>query len=365
MLKNGIYALTIPAAITLLACAAMSQPPATPPATGPAASQPATAPAASDQPLFQIIRDGKVGFIDSRGKIVIRPLWLLPAHQWIDGYFEGLARFCVTGKCGFVDMHGVQVIEPKFEFADNFYEGLAAVQVDRRFGFIDHTGKIVIEPQFGSHWHFSDGRAPVWNGQKTGSPKFGLIDTKGNFVLTPVFDQILPFKEGLARCQRDGKCGYLDRGGLEAIKCQFEWASDFPRAWPSRRVTASADSSTARAPAGGFKYAGTAGFSEGLAWVMLDKQSGYVDKRGNWVIKLPPTATGWRRFSEGLAPVRINDKWGYIDRAGKIVIEPKWYDADPFNHGLAKVAVSMDPNGGILKAGYIDHSGKYVYEPSE
>ena len=333
------------------------------PASKPVTSQPASAPAAR----FQIVKDSKVGFIDSRGKIVVEPRSVLGARQWMDDYSEGLARFSVGGKCGFVDTAGVQVIEPKFDFADNFHEGLAAVQIGTKFGFIDRTGKMVIPAQFGGAWHFGDGLAPVWQGQKTGSPKFGLVNAKGQIVLPPVYyDEILPFGQGLARCRKDGLWGYLDKTGAVAIKPQFEAAEDFFEGFAAVQSKGKWGHIDRKGVcAVGFKYDSAARFSDGLAWAMLGKQPGYVDTQGKMVVKLPADATGWRRFSEGLAPVRTMALWGYIDRTGKFVMEPKWIDAYPFDHGLARVGVSVNPNGGILKAGYIDHKGKYVYEPTE
>jgi hypothetical protein len=46
-------------------------------------------------------------------------------------------------------------------------------------------------------------------------------------------------------------------------------------------------------------------------------------------------------YSEGLVNVRIGrygpeEKWGYVDRRGKWSIEPRFQQAEPFYHGLAR-----------------------------
>ena len=59
----------------------------------------ASKPAATSAPAarFQIVKDGMVGFIDSRGKIVVEPRSVLVLHQWMDDFSEGLARFSIGG----------------------------------------------------------------------------------------------------------------------------------------------------------------------------------------------------------------------------------------------------------------------------
>ena len=59
-----------------------------------------------------------------------------------------------------------------------------------------------------------------------------------------------------------------------------------------------------------YEYAGR--FSEGLAFVILRGQAGYIDKTWKMVFTLQAAAGG--EFSEGLAPVQVDQKWGYIDR---------------------------------------------------
>lgn len=52
------------------------------------------------------------------------------------------------GKWGFVDKEGKVIISPQYEEARSFSYGYAAVKKDGKWGFIDTSGKICIEPQF-------------------------------------------------------------------------------------------------------------------------------------------------------------------------------------------------------------------------
>src|SRR5258705_10810529 len=59
------------------------------------------------------------------------------------------------GKWGYIDSVGRVVIKPQFEWAEEFSEGLAAFQnKDGKHGYVDQTGKIVIEAKFDNWTEF-------------------------------------------------------------------------------------------------------------------------------------------------------------------------------------------------------------------
>ena len=68
---------------------------------------------------------------------------------------------------GFIDTKGQIVISPHFYAAYEFSEGLAAASIEfRKCGYIDRTGKFVIQPTFDFENHhdcsaFSEGLARV------------------------------------------------------------------------------------------------------------------------------------------------------------------------------------------------------------
>jgi len=97
-------------------------------------------------------------------------------------------------------------------------------------------------------------------------------------------------------------------------------------------------------------------FSEGLAPVKEDDEWGYINIKGEYVIK--PQFKYAFQFSEGLAPV-MNDygDWGYINNKGEYVIEPQYRWCEKFSEGLAAVE---DIKSGW---GYINSDGEYVIEP--
>lgn len=331
-------------------------------------------------PLYQIIRNGKFGFIDNKGKVVIAPtfddvedfseglaLVTLDRKKFfidrsgrvaietkdfepINGFTEGRARGNVTTRSpytkGYIDKSGEVVIDDgKIWGACVFSEGLACV-VTGKWGFIDTSGKFVIKPQFDEAGPFSEGLATVrlWDQSKASSHKTGFIDRSGKVVIKPVFDVAQRFSEGLAavgtrRGTDDYQFGFIDKTGMMIIKPRFDW---------------------------------TYSFEEGMAAVRVSEKWGFIDKTGKMLIK--PRFDKAEGFSDGFAAVAVKGKWGFIDNTGKFVIEPRFNEAGSFRNGLAFVKISgydayeivdvighFDREG---KWGYIDKTGKYIWEPT-
>ena len=101
---------------------------------------------------------------------------------------SGLFPIQQDGKWGYIDKEGKLVIPSQFDRADLFLEGLALINVgfkpgylqgriggdNGKWGYIEPTGKIVIKPQFDNARSFSEGLALVWIGRKA-----GFIDKAG------------------------------------------------------------------------------------------------------------------------------------------------------------------------------------------
>ena len=129
-----------------------------------------SAPSSSESMLFPIKQDGKWGFIDKTGAIIIKPQFdgcidfenqvMLPLEYQID-LSNDLIPVKVSsdsGKWGYIDKTGNFVINPQFDyFATPFAEGLATVSVNNKLGYIDKSGNCVIKPQFDDCNAFTDG----------------------------------------------------------------------------------------------------------------------------------------------------------------------------------------------------------------
>jgi len=280
--------------------------------------------------LFPVKVEGKYGYIDKEGKIVIQPKFAAASR-----FAEGLAGVQNdTGKWGFIDGSGSYRIQPAFEAVQFFSEGLAAVMQGEQYGFIDSNGKMVIEPKFAGAKGFKDGFATVVRAEKMANTVVqtsGFIDKQGKYLVELLSDAG-GFSEGLAAARWMGQYfSYIDTSGKKVIE---------PGPGANRH----------------FQRAGE--FSEGLAPVALQQTGrwGYINRRGEIVIS--PKFGMAQSFSEGRAAVvDRSGKWGYIDSSGKMVIQPKFSEAAAFLNGLAQVGLDG------TKIGYIDQDGKYVWAP--
>ena len=348
---------------------------------------------AQDLDLFPVRQAGKVGFIDSSGKIVISPRFDSALSANDVTFSEGLAAVQVGNKWGYIDRTGEFVIQPKFDdtpslfteglaqvvikvniiektvlkdkstireetygFIDRngnlveslkfigeytrFVDGLAKVKKGEKFGYVDKTGRFVIEARFANAEDFSEGVAAVRSnesfssleGGDESSVKYGFIDRSGKFVIKPQFDGVESFSEGLAAVNIGYKYGYIDKTGKLVIPARFD--SVFP-------------------------------FSEGLAKVVIGDRSGFIDTKGKLVISPRFAHSGfgnsinYNGFKGGLAAVEVNGKTGYIDKTGKLVISARYRYGSDFNSGLALVHEGEIETG---KSYYINKSGKVVWE---
>ena len=329
----------------------------------------------ADSTLIPFKMEEKWGFINNKGKIVIKPQF-----DEADKFSEGLARVQIGLKSGYINSSGKFIIEPIYTFAFSFSEGLAVVgenmdsrwfyidhqgktvieanpkfiwlgpfqnglaqfstnigenttnTYDARNGFFDKTGNIVIEPKFTDAENFSDGLAMVAEDKKREDGASGyfnrksFMDTKGNIV-TPFYERAENFSEGLAAVYIENRWGFIDKTGNIVIAPQFDFV--------------------------------LREFSEGIAFVHCDNEKiAAINKSGKYITQcIFDEAWG---FSEGLSAVQLNGEFGFINSKGRFIIKPQFDYAESFYNGLAEVKIIKDD---WIYAGFIDNKGKYIFAP--
>ena len=116
----------------------------------------------------------------------------------------------------------------------------------------------------------------------------GIFQT-GEVFAEAKYDDVEAFREGLARVEKYGKYGYINKKGEEVVKVG--------------------------------KYDYVRYFSEGLALVRIGDYEtgkyGFINKKGEEVVE--PKYDDASSFSEGIAPVREGDNWYIIDKKGKVI----------------------------------------------
>jgi hypothetical protein len=301
--------------------------------------------------LLVVTVDGKHGFIDLSGRMVIPPEF---DFAW--QFSEGLASAWRSGRAGFIDRTGAFVIAPRFEYARAFHEGLAEVQLGGLWGFVNRAGSLVIPPQFDDERWFSEGRAMVRI-----DGRWGFIDTSGALVIPARYPrQPTLFDHGRAIVQADGRTFAIDRNGEET-------ARDPEELIPEQRLGKWGFVTPDGTVAVEFGFDGVQPFSEGLAAVQVGARWGFVDRRGRLVIPAE-FEDGWASppgglrggepigsFKEGLAAVYKDGAWRFIDKSGRAALPGRF----------AKVAGSGFRDGvvevGGTTMGYIDRTGRTIW----
>ncbi len=261
----------------------------------------------------------------------------------------GSARFLirVDGKSGYIDRTGAVVIPPQYEAAGEFSEGLAAVKVGASYGAIDPAGKLVVPARFELVHAFRGGRARVVLGKKT-----GFIDRNGKLVIPAAFDAAQDFSEGLAGVQVGKLWGFVDEQGRRIVAPRFSSVEPFASGL-ALVDTGKGLAFVDRTGKTALPAEGARGFSEGLAPKAVEGKWGFMDKTGALVV--PATFEAVEKFSGGLARAQQGGKWGFVDRTGKFVIEPRFSLLQDFSEDLA-VAADGD-------YGYLDRTGRFALAP--
>lgn len=229
------------------------------------------------------------GIMDHRNVLIVSS----QRYKWAGHYYNGRAmvKDKKTGKCGFVDKDGVEVIPCRWRGVGDFSEYMGGVQDDSR--------------------------------------KCGYVDIRGQLVIPCIYDEGWPFFNGLARVQKKRRIGMIDKSGKEVIPCVWKSMTDC---------------------------------FDGLIGVKgEDGKAGFIDTAGNVVIPLK-----WRSvwaFQDGLAIVQdSNRRLGFINRSGEVVIPCKWVRANQFVNGLAKVSATRCILARNIKWVYINRNGEVVRE---
>ncbi|WP_251033403.1 WG repeat-containing protein [Bacillus sp. ISL-75] len=163
-------------------------------------------------------KDGSFQLIDLTGKI----LQSYP-YAYVSNYGQGLLAFKENkdGKIGYIDEQGKIVIEPKFSSAESFIDGRAIVNLSdnnrEQYGVIDRTGHYVIKPNYNQILYLDEGRFAIG---KEMDPKlpcmrsiYALADSGGHILTGFNFNGITKFQDGLASVSDAQHTFFIDKLG--------------------------------------------------------------------------------------------------------------------------------------------------------
>ena len=309
---------------------------------------------------FPIEVQGRWGFIDSTGAVVIAPRF-----AQVEPFSDGLAAAREQGHYGYIDASGRYVIAPKFEAASAFHAGRAVV-AGQHTGpqLIDRTGRVqpLPGPYQSLRWVPGADRGGFWKATvKKGG--FQLLNTRGQLLNPARFSNADPLAD--------------NRIVVRGINAQLSPPSEDPDETPDDfDVPVGVLDGRGRWVIPYGRFEDISSFREGRALATLrpnpkarqPNDDCLIDSSGRMVTFLPKgklsLTTTKNEFTNGTAPVRVgadpsvlDDSRSYpaaIDRNGQVLFrQPSLRILSPFAHGRAW-AREQSPNSWFLldKAGH-------------
>lgn len=163
--------------------------------------------------------DGKFGFLDPTGKVVIKPQFESV------GYFKNGVTWAKTtdGKVGYIDESGAWLINPQFTVGGNFdaESGMARIKTGSEWGYTNKEGNVLRVKESTVWEDFADGLAM---GKKDGL--FGYFNNKGEWIIKPQFDGGRDFKNGYAAVKKGKLWGVVDKTGNWVVEPKFDGIKD-------------------------------------------------------------------------------------------------------------------------------------------
>ena len=351
---------------------------------------------------YKIKVDGKYGYIDSTGKIIIQPQYFKT-----DYFSEGLAMVVVDTifvtpkkklfnlfgdtssyyrpfskiyKYGYINSKNEFVIKPKLIYKlplderklifTHFKEGLVIYQNDKNllYGYMNHDGDTVIPAKFVTAEPFSDSLALVGIENKS-SIIYGFIDHTGKFKIGPKYDKASDFNEGLSI----GHFGWIDSSTHVArSECVIinKNGNNVGKPFGMTNISQFYDGFALENNFfGTVRFINKKGefvtdhleaaypFSDGLAPVKVNGKWGFINNE--FKLTIPAIYDNLGYFSNELFPVKKGYYWGYINNAGATVIPFKFDTCGSFKNNLATFVIKQS---GYKINGYINKKGDIVWQ---
>ncbi|MBQ6991652.1 MAG: WG repeat-containing protein [Clostridia bacterium] len=255
--------------------------------------------------LIKVIKDGKYGFIDEKGNIIIN----LEYDNLANYFLEDMIVAKKDGKCGCIDKNENTVINFEYDRIGNFSEGLISAKKGNKIGFLDKQGNIVIDFQYEYD-----------------------IDNEEHFKNEFNFFTDMPeFREDVALVYKDNWNFFIDKSGKKAIDFETEFKISDQK------------------------------FNNDFLIGQKNEKYGIFNKNGKLVVDFIYDEIQNYETIE-LLTAKLNDKWGCIDKNGNVIInfefdQPLNFDFN--SDGIIDEYLIVEKN---KKYGCIDKNGNILVE---
>lgn len=147
-------------------------------------------------------------------------------HPYVGSMGDGLLPFQkdVNGKYGYIDEKGAVVIKPQYTGAQPFRERRAVVNLapdyGNQYGLIDTNGKVILKPEYNDLLQLGDHRVAVGYSLDPKQPylgsKYAIADDNGNFLTEKKFYEVSEFTRGYASVSDGSRTFFIDQSGNQA-----------------------------------------------------------------------------------------------------------------------------------------------------
>ena len=271
---------------------------------------------ASTPDAYRVEKDGKWGFVDGEGKVLIEP-----KYDIINSFFGFADVFELTeadGKYGFVNNQGREIAPPEYDDASGrIANGLGWLEKDGMYALVNETGLIsdFIYEDVYPYWSISavmkdgkwgmvnaDGECPagfVFDEIDTYSlagrigEKYAALDEQGEILLPAEYDQInRPYDSDLVFFVKDGVEGWLNTEDGSYVETQYKGLQRERRGY--------------------------------VRWE-YDEKCGFLDLEGNPAAEFDNADVYY--FNGEYAQIFGDDPLssGIVNRSGKLILEPEYY----------------------------------------
>jgi hypothetical protein len=289
-----------------------------------------------DRYIF-VCRGGKWGVADERGKELIVPQY--------DGIEVAEGPFFAVRNGGLEGLHRLgdkeAIVPVQYEKAAICTPTTFRVLLNDHYGLLDKNAAVLIEPVYDTlYFH----RKPEWI--VTGRLGFyALRNTKKLEYPTQFYNWIGPCREGMTVVRNENGYGVLSNKGEVVVTPQYQlihnYSSQVAVVFDKEQYAVIDRNGLFTLPFS-LNLVELYDFQDGVALAArynlmtsrIQKQYGFVDKKGNTVIPFL-YEDGHPAFSNGLAAMKLGGKWGFIDKKGDVKISFIYDTVTQFSNGQA------------------------------
>lgn len=164
------------------------------------------------------LQNESYAMIDLNGKILERF-----DYAFVGDVQEGLLPFksSVDGKFGFIDEKGKIVITPQFDGVQGFQGGRAIVSLDEnylpKYGLVDRTGKYIIRPVYNDIRFMGEERiavgVPLHMEIPYAGSRYAIGDLNGNLFTEFLYYDVTDYREGIASANDGNTTFFISTAG--------------------------------------------------------------------------------------------------------------------------------------------------------